>query len=526
MMTARHLRWVLAGVTVVVWAALLRLTMAFLHNEFGWRTVAMYSRFDAPWYYRLSGVWGGLEGSLLLFTAFVATGALVACRRATSRAVVGYAVAAVIAFAALDLILANPFRRLDIPAIGGFGLTPILEHPAMAVHPPLLYAGLSCALVPMLHAIDGTCSTTRGWLRLSLALVTIAMALGAVWSYIEQGWGGYWAWDPVENTSLLVWCAVLIALHSERWWAVDGPRRMLVLAGPWVMVLVGATIVRSGSTPSIHGFGQRAALGWWLLAATVATVVFVVVIVRSARSRTEDGAVVAGLGDSAMSVRITALVAVVVLAGTLAPVVVDLLADRPAAVRGRFYAAFVGPAALVAVPFLILRLRRGLATGWLAHGGMLVLLVGVAASTFDRADTVIIAPGQTVSAAGVDVTNLGVRVVDGPRIESTAVVADLVVDGHRLSPRRIAFFDRGGQLAENEIITRPWRDVQVQLDTANDSEVVTVTVYNRPLMWLVWIGVVLVAAGALLSRGGRRRHRRVTDRGPVPDALACEPTSR
>ncbi len=522
-MTARHLRWLLAGVSVAVWAALLRLTIAFVHNEFDWRTVAMYSRFDAPWYYRLSGVWGGLEGSLLLFTAVVATCAMVACRRCTSIAAVAYALATVISFAALDLVFANPFRRLDIPAIGGFGLTPILEHPAMAVHPPILYAGLGCALVPLLQAFGGHRDTTRRWLRWSLALVTIAMTLGALWSYIEQGWGGYWAWDPVENSSLLVWCAVLVALHSERWWADSGGRGVVLLGAPWVMVLLGATIVRSGSTPSIHGFGQRAALGWWLLAATVATVGFV--IWRSARSRTDRGTV-AALGESAMNVRITVLVAVVVLAGTLAPVGVDLLADRPAAVRGRFYAAFVGPAALVAVPFLILRLRRGRAKGWLAHGGMLVLLVGVGASTFDHADTVIVARGQTVTAAGVHVTNHGVRVTAGPRIESTAVVADLVVDGHHLSPRRIAFFDRGGQLAENEIITRPWRDVQVQLDTANDSEVVTLTVYNRPLMWLVWFGAVLVAAGALLSRSGRRPSCLATDRDPVPDAVVSEPTSR
>jgi cytochrome c biogenesis factor len=93
-------------------------------------------------------------------------------------------------------------------------------------------------------------------------------------------------------------------------------------------------------------------------------------------------------------------------------------------------------------------------------------------------------------------------------VESDAVVAVLDVDGHEMRPRRVAFRDRGGQLAENAVRSRPWRDVQVQLDTANDAGVVTVTVYSRPLMWSVWLGAILVAAGAVTPAWRRRPSRR------------------
>ena len=158
---------------------------------------------------------------------------------------------------------------------------------------------------------------------------------------------------------------------------------------------------------------------------------------------------------------------------------------------------------------------------------MLVLLAGIGATTFDQTATAIVGKGQTVRVAGVDVTNLGVRVAPGPRIESDAVVVSLLVDGHRLEPRRVAYRDRGGQLAENAVVTRPWRDLQVQLDTATDAEVVTITVYNRPLVWLVWIGAATVAVGALASPLPRRR-RSVGDGDraepdPIDDAADPDP---
>ena len=118
--------------------------IAFLRTSLDWEYVAEQSRVGAPWYYRLAGVWGGMEGSLLLFSGIVGAAAVLAARRAT---VWGRWAAAVtvLTLALVDVVLASPFGRLDVPATIGFGMNPILEHPAMAIHPPLLYAGLAAA---------------------------------------------------------------------------------------------------------------------------------------------------------------------------------------------------------------------------------------------------------------------------------------------------------------------------------------------------------------------------------------------
>jgi cytochrome c biogenesis factor len=336
------------------------------------------------------------------------------------------------------------------------------------------------------------------------------MALGGLWSYAEQGWGGYWAWDPVENTSLLVWLAVLVALHSGR-----RGSRLLLDAAPWLVALASAALVRSGSTPSIHGFAEQASIGWSLLAATVMTASFVVALQarrlkEAAAGEASSAALIdpalanPALANPALANTVLACAAfLVIAAGTLAPVVIDIVADRPAAVRGVYFSRVVGPLALVALPFIALRLRR--ARGRLAHVGMLVLLAGIGASTFDREATIGIADGQVVSAAGLRVEGGPVRVVQGARSDTQAVVVDLVVDGVALHPSLTAYPDRGGVLAETAMTSRPWRDVQVTLADATDDGVALITVRQRPLVWLIWLGATLTTIGALRPTVGRRR---------------------
>jgi len=484
---ARNALWVL---TAVVWLALGRLALAFLNNELQWRYVAGQSRRDAAWYYRLAGVWGGSEGSLLLFAGIVGLVASLAAVRVRRPAALWFGALTIAALAVIDLVWASPFGRLDAPALRGFGLTPILEHPAMAVHPPLLYAGLACSLAAAMVVLDGA-DPTR-WLRWSLGIVTLAMAIGALWSYVEQGWGGYWAWDPVENTSLLVWLAALIALHLPR-------RPWLALVG-WGATLLGAALVRSGVTPSIHGFAEQASVGWALLGLTAISVVGLVVLVRRQSPVPRDGGAI-------VPVIVGAAVLLLVGVGTFAPIVVNWFADRRSAVAGQFFARTVGPVALVSLPFLVARLRSPRTR--LAHAGALVLLLGIAATTFDRSQETVVAPDTSVRAAGLSVTNHGVSVEPGPRADVQAVVARLEVDGWMMRPSLVAYPERGGVLAETATVTRPWRDVQVTLVTADDAGFVRIVVRQRWLMWAVWLGAVLTAIGVLgADRLDRRRVRR------------------
>ena len=198
------------------------------------------------------------------------------------------------------------------------------------------------------------------------------------------------------------------------------------------------------------------------------------------------------------------IAAVIVVVGTVAPVLHDVIGGRSAAVGGEFFARTVGPLALVALPFLVLQLRRRRRLprsgyGWssVAHAGVLVLLAGVGVSTFDDVATFGLGNGDERSAAGVDVRNDGVTVGDGPRLGTEAVTAALIVDGHDMRPRIVVYPDRGGRLAEVAVHTGPLSDVHVTLETANDNQSIVVTVHRRHGMWLVWLGAVLVTVATL-----------------------------
>jgi cytochrome c biogenesis factor len=506
----RRVRLMVAVMLVVAAAAVATLAVAFLGRRLQWAYVAAHSRFEAPWYYRLAGVWGGSEGSFLLFVAIVGavgTFALWRSDRETvadlrvpdARLITAWGAAAVTlaAFLAIGFGLASPFDRLDVPSVSGAGLTPILEHPAMAIHPPLLYFGLGCSFAAALCTVAGFMGSARRWLAVCAASLTVAMALGGMWSYVEQGWGGYWAWDPVENASLLVWMAALWCLHRPDTSGAWG-------LSPWLLALFGSTLVRSGAVPSVHSFARQETVGWTLLA--LATISLVAAVwwwrwnVRSTPIHVTDRQPASP--DSALAHRwLMGTAAVVVLVGTLAPPLIDLFADRPAAVRGVFFARLVGPLALVAVPFLVGRLRHQ--RGRLAHIGIIVLLTGVGASTFDRSADVSILAGESLQAAGLTVANLGVSVVDASRGGTEAVVVDLRVDGHAMRPSLVAFPQRGGVLAETALVTRPWRDLQAVLHDATDGGAATITIRQRPLTWLLWLGALITTAGCVPRRARR-----------------------
>lgn len=500
---------VLGVVTALVWIGLVRLGVAFLHTSLDWAYVAEQSRRGAPWYYRLAGVWGGMEGSLLLLAGIVGAVTSVAARGVG----VGVRWAAAITVAslvAIDLVLASPFDRLAVPAVIGFGLNPILEHPAMAIHPPLLYLGLASSGAAAMHAAGSGRSSRRALLA-CVGILAAAMTLGGAWSYTEQGWGGYWAWDPVENTSLLVWLAALVALHVPL--AARPACRLAAGLAPWVLALFGSALVRAGRTPSVHGFAEQLDVGLALLVVALVTLVGGVALVVHAPGPAQAAAAPTRVGvdasgdPRAVMVTLTTAAVVVVLVGTFAPVLTDVGSGRASVIGGEFFSRTVGPLAGAAVPFIAWRLRR--VAGWstLGHAGALVLLVGIGASAFDDVSTAPLAAGATLTAAGFDVRNDGVEVGDGPRQNTSIVTAVIDVAGHEMRPAIVVYPDRGGRLAEVAVRTGPWTDVHVVLETANDAGGIVVTVQRRHGMWLVWLGVLAISVSALLPAwaGSRRR---------------------
>jgi cytochrome c-type biogenesis protein CcmF len=353
--------------------------------------VADFSRRGASAPYRAAGLWGGMAGSLLWLATLVGLAGLAsACRlddrhRRDQVAAVTGAVVAVLVL--LVVAFADPFATLDVPAVDGAGLTPILEHPAMLYHPPLLYLGLASLVGPFALTVsalaagrldDAWLATVRRWSLVPWTLLAVGMVAGAHWAYVELGWGGYWAWDPVENTALLPWLAVTVLLHAARGARTDRPPvSRVAVAGlaclPFVLALLGSLLTRSGATSSVHAFAEARAIGRALAVVVALVVVAVAVLLRrAARARRDpparsDGPVPVG-GALSVARLVAAHLAVVgatlaiVLAGTLWPLWADLRGGDGIAVTGTYFARFTGPLAAVGLALVCLvPLASGLA---------------------------------------------------------------------------------------------------------------------------------------------------------------------
>jgi cytochrome c-type biogenesis protein CcmF len=258
-------------------ACVLLIELAFAADDFGFRIVQEHSSIETPSFYKLAAMWSSQEGSLLLWAWVLSIAASIAlwATRGKLREIVPYATAVMMSVAAFftGLMLfapdVQPFATVSPAPSDGTGLNPLLQHPSMMIHPPMLYSGYVAFTVPFAFAI-GALVTRRldaEWIRATRRFALVAwtflgfgLLLGARWSYTELGWGGYWAWDPVENAALMPWLLGTAFLHSIM---VQEKRGMLkvwnacLVVGTFSMALLGTFLVRSGVLQSIHAFGDN-----------------------------------------------------------------------------------------------------------------------------------------------------------------------------------------------------------------------------------------------------------------------------
>ncbi|MBI5912552.1 MAG: heme lyase CcmF/NrfE family subunit [Betaproteobacteria bacterium] len=379
------------------------LTYAFVTNDFSVKYVAEHSNTRLPLEYRVAGVWGGHEGSLLLWTLML--GVWMFAVSIFSRTLPEEMVARVlgimglvsVGFLVFMLFASNPFDRLLPAAADGRDLNPLLQDPGMVFHPPMLYmgyVGFSVAFAfSMAALIDGRLDATwarwsRPWTTVAWMFLTLGIALGSYWAYYELGWGGWWFWDPVENASFMPWLVGTALIHSLAVTEKRGAFRiwtvfLAILA--FALSLLGTFLVRSGVLTSVHAFATDPKRGIFIL-------VFLAVVVGSSLTLFAWRASKVGLGGrfapvSRESMLLTnnalLLVAVgAVLLGTLYPLVLDALGLGKISVGPPYFetvfvplmapALFlmgVGPLARwkqASVPELAVRLRWALAVSFAA----------------------------------------------------------------------------------------------------------------------------------------------------------------
>ncbi|ORE86291.1 cytochrome c-type biogenesis protein CcmF [Oceanococcus atlanticus] len=268
---------------VLILCAFCLLTVAFLQDDFSLSYVANQSNSALPLIYKISAVWGGHEGSLLLWLLMLTGwGLAVASRSRKLPLEISATVLAVIAgvtvgFLLFVLFTSNPFERLLPAPLEGRDLNPLLQDPGLAIHPPMLYMGYVGFTVPFAFAIaallHGRLDTawlrwTRPWATWAWSYLTLGIMLGSWWAYNELGWGGWWFWDPVENASFMPWLVGTALIHSL---AATEKRRVLaswtilLAIAAFALSLLGTFLVRSGVLVSVHAFATDPARGVYIL---------------------------------------------------------------------------------------------------------------------------------------------------------------------------------------------------------------------------------------------------------------------
>jgi len=264
------------GVFVLITACFALLTYAFLTFDFSVRYVATNTNLGTPFYYRITGVWGALEGSIILWSWMLALYTLIVVlrHRSTARELYPWALATMLGILAFFLLVmtvaAPPFQRLTPVPADGRGLNPLLEDTGMITHPVALYLGFTGFTVPFAFAMaalatgrvgDAWLALTRRWAIVAWYFLSLGLLIGGWWSYHVLGWGGYWAWDPVENAAFMPWLTGTAFLHSVM---IQERRRMLKLWNISLVILTfgltlfGTFLTRSGVIASVHSFTQGA----------------------------------------------------------------------------------------------------------------------------------------------------------------------------------------------------------------------------------------------------------------------------
>jgi cytochrome c-type biogenesis protein CcmF len=347
-----------AGQFVLISASIGALVHAFLTYDFSVMYVASNANSALPTFYRVAALWGAHEGSLLLWAWILAAWTLavaVASRHlpeSFASRVLGVLGFVSVGFLLFTLATSNPFERLVPAPADGRDLNPVLQDPALAIHPPLLYMGyvgfavaFAFACAAMLEGkLDQVWARwTRPWTTLAWAFLSVGIALGSWWAYYELGWGGYWFWDPVENASFMPWLVGTALIHSlaateKRGLFKSWTLLLSILA--FSLSLLGTFLVRSGVLTSVHSFAADPTRGMFILA-------FLVIVIGGALALYAWRAPLlkspAGFEPTAREAFLLynnillVCAAAMVLVGTLAPLIAEALSQPSLSVGEPWY---------------------------------------------------------------------------------------------------------------------------------------------------------------------------------------------
>lgn len=520
-------RWLLKGSTLALGVGALLLASRLLVLD--GRIAYVRAQVDAtvPLLYRLTALWAGQEGSLL-FWAFLAALLAVAlqdrlareaCLSPQNRAIVVAPFAlGVAAFAFLALGAASPFSLAD-PAAPWRGLPLVLQTPEMVLHPPLLYLGYLLSGVPYTAYLASMVPVTgpaarrilrstartgarRAWIALSLGII-----LGARWAYLELGWGGYWAWDPVENAALLPWLLLTAYLHIAPPKPIRPAWEVGLGVAAFPLALLGVWITRTGSLDSIHAFADPGLGGWLAGLVGLAAAVPAVLWARGERPRPAN----APWGWREAVVLILLAATLVVGVGTFLPWLSLLLAKTRLEANAAFYTRALAP--LVLALLVLLGVARQWARSWrgvATHLAVVLVAIGLAGGLAQSEIRLVLEPGTSAVAGDLQVTLEALTEERSPT--RTTVAAQARFDrtggdgGFTLTSAKVFTPGESQPYTVVAIAHRAWGDLKLVLaGWEPGGRAASLVVTRHPLVGCLWLGGLLMVGGALDYSTLRRR---------------------
>ena len=511
------------------------LILAFLTDDFTLVYVAQHGHRQLPFGLKLAAVWGGHEGSLLLWVLCLSGwSALFAWRYrhatdpffALTLALLAIIIAALLIFV---LGYSDPFTRIFPPAIEGRDLNPMLQHIGLILHPPLLYLGYggltvaaAVALAALLRgefnaAMAGLCWR---WTVPAWSALTAGIVLGSWWAYSELGWGGWWFWDPVENASLLPWLSATALLHSLSLTRQRGIFRhwsLLLTIVTLMLSLLGTLIVRSGILVSVHAFALDNVRAVPLFG------LFVLISLASLALygwRARDGGPAVRFSGLSREMLILATlllfcaVLLIVLVGTLYPMIYGLLGWGRLSVGAPYFNRATLPFALLMLVVIVLATfvsgKRARLPTLLAHAGVLLFAAGIVVSSVSRQEISLnLQPGQQVTLAGYTFRFERLDLQAKGNYTSEKAIVALFDHQQRigeLTPERRFYEARRQQMMEPSIRWNGIHDWYAVMGEKTGADRYAFRLYVQSGVRWIWGGGLLMIAGALLS-GWRGRKR-------------------
>ncbi|MBI5130266.1 MAG: heme lyase CcmF/NrfE family subunit [Rhodopseudomonas palustris] len=578
-------------------------------SDFSVLNVYENSHSAKPLLYKITGVWGNHEGSMLLWVSILALfGGLVAAfgnnlplsLRAHVLAVQAWVASA---FYLFILITSNPFLRIANPPIEGRDLNPVLQDIGLAVHPPLLYLGyvgfsisFSFAAAALLEGrLDAAWARwVRPWTLMAWIFLTLGIAMGSYWAYYELGWGGWWFWDPVENASLMPWLAGTALLHSalvmEKRNALKVWTILLAIL-TFSLSLLGTFLVRSGVLTSVHAFATDPTRGVFILMILCVFIGGSLALFAWRASALKQGGLFAPIsreGALVLNNLFLTTACATVFVGTLYPLALEVVTGDKISVGAPFFNLTFGPLMvplLLAVPFgpllawkrgdllgaaqrliaagivallvialvfawtkggavlaplaiglavfviagalvdvveriglfrnplpIAARRARGLPrSAWgtlFAHAGVGVALIGIVCeTTWNSEHIAAMKEGDTARLAGYELRFDGAMQRQGPNYRELQTRFSISEGGRPIgvmTPSKRSFTTRNTSTTEAALLSRGVSQLYISLGEIDATGAVTVRIYHKPLVLLIWIGPLLMAFGGLLSLSDRR----------------------